>query len=149
MTKIDGKTASAAVKDILLRSPDGLREVIRALLREVLEAEMDEAGRVQERAHARAAGLPLRPLRPHPDHPDRQARTEGAAGPFGTFLHRTVRALPAIGTGTRRHPGRNVRAGRLDAEGEGDHRGAARPCLVGAYDPAIDSPLACKSLNLI
>ena len=43
MTKIEGKTASAAVKDILLSSPDGLRDVIRAVMQEVLEAEMDEA----------------------------------------------------------------------------------------------------------
>ncbi|KSV81171.1 hypothetical protein N181_28270 [Sinorhizobium fredii USDA 205] len=32
MTKIDGKTASTAVKDILLANPDGLREVIRAVM---------------------------------------------------------------------------------------------------------------------
>src|SRR5690606_13100276 len=43
MTKIEGKSASAAVKDILLSSPDGLRDVIRAVMQEVLEAEMDEA----------------------------------------------------------------------------------------------------------
>ena len=43
MTKTESKTASAAVKDILLSSPDGLREVIRAVMQEVLEAEMDEA----------------------------------------------------------------------------------------------------------
>ena len=43
MTKIEGKTASAAVKDILLSNPDGLHEVIRAVMQEVLEAEMEEA----------------------------------------------------------------------------------------------------------
>ena len=43
MTKTEGKTASAAVKEILLSNPDGLREVIRAVMQEVLEAEMDEA----------------------------------------------------------------------------------------------------------
>jgi putative transposase len=43
MTRIEGKTASAAVKDILLSNPDGLHEVIRAVMQEVLEAEMDEA----------------------------------------------------------------------------------------------------------
>ncbi|UWU19307.1 IS256 family transposase (plasmid) [Rhizobium sullae] len=42
MTKSEGKTASAAVKDILLSNPDGLREVIRTVMQEVLEAEMDE-----------------------------------------------------------------------------------------------------------
>ncbi|GLR45808.1 transposase for insertion sequence element ISRM5 [Mesorhizobium amorphae] len=43
MTKTESKTASAAVKDILLSNPDGLHEVIRAVMQEVLEAEMDEA----------------------------------------------------------------------------------------------------------
>ncbi|MGZ2464553.1 transposase-like protein [Sinorhizobium medicae] len=43
MTKTEGKTASAAVKDILLSNPDWLREVIRTVMQEVLEAEMDEA----------------------------------------------------------------------------------------------------------
>ena len=42
MTKIEGKAASAAVKEILLSNPDGLRDVIRAVMQEVLEAEMDE-----------------------------------------------------------------------------------------------------------
>lgn len=46
MTKTEGKTASAAVKDILLSNPDGLREVIRTVMQEVLEAEMDEASRL-------------------------------------------------------------------------------------------------------
>lgn len=43
MTRSEGKTASAAVKEILLSNPDGLRDVIRAVMQEVLEAEMDEA----------------------------------------------------------------------------------------------------------
>ncbi len=43
MTKTEGKTASAVVKDILLSNPDGLREVIRTVLQEVLEAEMEES----------------------------------------------------------------------------------------------------------
>ena len=42
MTKTEGKAASAAVKEILLSNPDGLRDVIRAVMQEVLEAEMDE-----------------------------------------------------------------------------------------------------------
>ena len=43
MTETKGKGASFAVKDILLSHPDGLREVVRAVLQEVLESEMDEA----------------------------------------------------------------------------------------------------------
>ncbi|AZO03934.1 MULTISPECIES: hypothetical protein [unclassified Mesorhizobium] len=51
MTKIESKTASAAVKDILLSDPDGLHEMIRAVMQEVLEAEMDDGGG-DHRAHA-------------------------------------------------------------------------------------------------
>ncbi len=43
MIKTESKTASAAVKDILLWNPDRLNEVIRAVMQEVLEAEMDDA----------------------------------------------------------------------------------------------------------
>lgn len=43
LTKSEGKTASAAVKDILLSKADGLREAIRTVMWEVLEAEIDEA----------------------------------------------------------------------------------------------------------
>ena len=43
MTNTEVKTASAAVKAILLSNPEGLHEVIRAVMQEVLEAEMEEA----------------------------------------------------------------------------------------------------------
>ena len=58
MTKTESRTASSAVKDILLSNPDGLHEVIRAVMQEVLEAEMDEAvgaskhGSGHDHAHA-------------------------------------------------------------------------------------------------
>jgi putative transposase len=43
MTRVEVKTAGAAVKELLLQSPDGLREVVRAVMQEMLEAEMTEA----------------------------------------------------------------------------------------------------------
>ena len=43
MTKTESKTVSAAVKDILVSNPDGLREIIRVMMQEVLEAEMEQA----------------------------------------------------------------------------------------------------------
>ena len=43
MTQTEGKCATAAVKDILPEHPEGLREVIRAVMQEMLQAEMDEA----------------------------------------------------------------------------------------------------------
>jgi transposase-like protein len=43
MTKPEGRPALAAVKDLLAASPDGLREIVRAVVQEVLEAEMTDA----------------------------------------------------------------------------------------------------------
>ena len=53
MTKTEGKSAAAAVKDILLENPDGFREVIRAVMQELLETEMDEVRRMMLNRHAR------------------------------------------------------------------------------------------------
>jgi putative transposase len=43
MTRTDPKPAIATVKDLLLSDPDSLREVVRAVMQEMLEAEMTEA----------------------------------------------------------------------------------------------------------
>ena len=43
MTKIEAKPAMADVKELFSKSPDGLREVVRAVMQEVLEAEMTDA----------------------------------------------------------------------------------------------------------
>ena len=42
MTEIEPKPAIATVKELLLQNPDGLREVVRAVMQEVLESEMTE-----------------------------------------------------------------------------------------------------------
>jgi transposase-like protein len=43
MTKSEGKPALTIVKDLLGANPDGLREVVRAVMQEMLEAEMTDA----------------------------------------------------------------------------------------------------------
>src|ERR671922_60680 len=43
MTRTKPKPAIATVKDLLLSDPDSLREVVRAVMQEMLEAEMSEA----------------------------------------------------------------------------------------------------------
>jgi putative transposase len=43
VTEVQGKLSVAAAKELLKGSPDGLREVVRAVLQEVLEAEMTDA----------------------------------------------------------------------------------------------------------
>ena len=37
MTKTEGKPAIAAVKELFAASPDGLREIVRAVVQEMLE----------------------------------------------------------------------------------------------------------------
>ena len=43
MTKTEGKPAIAAVKELFAASPDGLRELVRVVVQEMLEAEMTDA----------------------------------------------------------------------------------------------------------
>jgi Transposase, Mutator family len=43
MTKNEAKPAIAAVNELFARSPDGLREIVRAVMQEMLEAEMTDA----------------------------------------------------------------------------------------------------------
>src|SRR5687768_4364640 len=43
MTNSNPKPVIATVKDLLLADPDSLREVVRAVMQEMLEAEMNEA----------------------------------------------------------------------------------------------------------
>ena len=43
MTKTEAKPAIVAVKELFAKSPDGLREIVRAVMQEMLEAEMADA----------------------------------------------------------------------------------------------------------
>ena len=53
MTKREAKPGLAAVKDLFAEHSDGLREVVRAVMQEMLEAEMTDAlgaGKSERRA---------------------------------------------------------------------------------------------------
>jgi putative transposase len=43
MTTEEAKPAIAAVNELFSKSPDGLREIVRAVMHEMLEAEMTDA----------------------------------------------------------------------------------------------------------
>ncbi|MEZ0167534.1 transposase [Microvirga sp. TS319] len=43
MTIVKDKPAAAAIKELLSQSPDGLREIVRAVMQEMLEAEVTDA----------------------------------------------------------------------------------------------------------
>ena len=120
------------VKALLAADQDFLRPLVQAVLQELLEAEMTEAlARREGRADAGAARLPCGVLPARAGHPRRQAGAAGAAGPRRSVLDRAVRALSALGEGARGGAGRDVRSRRVDAEGQGDHRRALRPQLLG------------------
>jgi hypothetical protein len=85
MTKREAKpaiVANASVNALFGQSPDGLREIVRAVMQEMLEAEMTDA----LGAHGGSARLPFRLLHPHSRHPGGQARAVRAAGSRRTLL---------------------------------------------------------------
>jgi putative transposase len=43
MTKVENKPAIAAVKELFAQNPDGLKKLVRAVMQEMLEAEMTDA----------------------------------------------------------------------------------------------------------
>ena len=43
MTKTEAKLAIAAVNELFAKSPNGLREIVHAVMQEMLEAEMTDA----------------------------------------------------------------------------------------------------------
>jgi transposase-like protein len=57
MTKSQAKPAIAAVNELFAASPDGLREIVRAVMQEMLETEMTDALGAEK---ARLAPLRLR-----------------------------------------------------------------------------------------
>jgi hypothetical protein len=135
MTKTEGKSASAAVKDILLSNPDGLHEVIRAVMQEVLEAEMEEA-----------LGASKGERTPE--------RLGYRSGDYGRTLvtHEGKLELRVPQAGLSGDACGDVYAGRVDEEGQGDHRGTVRPCLSAqrmsasaSRHPTTVSPLSAPN----
>jgi transposase-like protein len=59
MTKTEGKAAIAAVNELFAKSPDGLREIVRAVMQEMLDAEMTDA-RAAEKGEYTTARLGYR-----------------------------------------------------------------------------------------
>ena len=85
-----------------------------------------------ERTRDRVGYRRLLPAQPR--HPRRQAGAARAAGSGRPLLDRAVRALPALRAGAGERAGGDVHPGRVDAQGEGDHRGAVRPQRLGVDD---------------
>ena len=69
MTENEAKPAIAAVNELFSKSPDGLREIVHAVMQEMLEAEMTDALGAEkgERTMARLAKAPA--ITPAPSSP--------------------------------------------------------------------------------
>ncbi len=125
MTKNEGKSAIAALNELFAASQDRLREIVRAVMQEMLEAEMTDALGAEKGE------------RPAPDSTTAQATTPARSSRglasliLRPVLNRALRTLPALRAGLGGDAGRDVRAGRLDPLGQGHHRGTVRPCLLG------------------
>ena len=60
MTKSEAKPAIAAVNELFAKSPDGLREIVRAVMQEMLEAEMTDALGAKKGERTAACGATIR-----------------------------------------------------------------------------------------
>lgn len=133
MTKSEVKTASAAVQDILLSNPEGLHEVIRAGMQEVLEAEMEEALGAEKASAHRSGWATVRVATAAP-----LSRT---CASWNCGFRRTGRgasrpscsSATSVPAGAGCDAGADVCAGRVDAQGQGDHGRAVRPPRLGHY----------------
>src|SRR3954452_2694226 len=146
MTGVPGKLYVATAKEVLKGRPDGLREVVRAVLHEVLEAEMTGAlGAARgERTAARLgyrSGHYGRTLVTRVGKPELRVPRD-RDGRFSTGLferyRRSGQALVASLAEMRACPPAGGAGpggpGRLDAEGEGGHGGAVRARLLRLGD---------------
>ena len=127
MTKSEAKPAVAAVKELMSEDRDGLREIVRSVMQEMLEAEMDEA---------LGAG--------------KGERTADRLGCRSGYYTRTL--VTRVGKLELRVP--QDRQGRFSTElferyqrseqGQGDHRRVVRPQLFGVGDLGDQQAAGCE-----
>src|SRR6478672_655741 len=114
MTTNEAKPAIAAVNALFAQSPDGLREIVRAVMQEMLEAEMIDALQAEkgERTASRLgyrSGYYSRTLVTRVGKLELRV-PQDRDGRFSTEL---FGVLPALRTGARGNARRDVRPGRL------------------------------------
>ena len=115
MTNSQAKPAIAVVNDLFSTSPDGLREIVRAVMQEMLEAEMTDAVGAEkgERTAARLgyrSGYYTRTLVTRVGKLELRV-PQDRDGRFSTELFERYQRSEA---GLGGDAGRDVRAGRLD-----------------------------------
>ena len=132
MTKTEAKPVAESVNALFFNSPDGLREIVRAVMQEMLETEMTDALGAEkgERSAARLgyrSGYYSRTLVTRVGKLELRV-PQDRDGRFSTELferyQRSEQALVAT-------LAEMYVQGVFDPEGQGDHRGALRPRLFG------------------
>ena len=135
MTRKQGKTSVIDVKALLDEDGDYLaRDGAGDRAGDAGGGDDRGARRREGRADERAAGLPRGLLHAVADHAGRHAGAAGAAGPGRAVLDRLFERYQRSEKALVAALGGDVRAGGLDPQGEGDHRGAVRARLLGLGD---------------
>jgi transposase-like protein len=93
MTRKQDNAKKANWKELMKEQEDFLRPLIREVLQEVLEVEMEEALGAEK--GERTASLPFGILRPDPGHAGGETGAKGAAGPSRPLPDGGVRAISA------------------------------------------------------
>jgi hypothetical protein len=95
MTRKQDSAKAVDWKEVIRGQEDFLRPLIREVLQQVLEAEMDERWVPRRGTECEPARLPSRLLRPDAHHAGWEAGIARAAGPAGPISNRGLRTLPA------------------------------------------------------
>ena len=128
------KAVPRRLEALVAQDRDLLKALVKEALEQVLEAEMTEFLGAARGTRRGAQRLPGGLLQPGADDAGRQVRVAGAAGPQRRVLDGAVRAVSAQREGVGGGVGRDVRARGVDAQGQGDHRGAVRAQFLGLSD---------------
>ena len=135
MTKHKGKAELIDVKELLQRDEDFLRAALQGLAQAALEAEMTETigaakGERTETRLAYRSGYYSRSLITRVGTLELRV-PQDRDGRFSTELFQRYQRSEKALVGT---PGRDVRAGCVDPQGQGGDRGVVRPRLLGLGD---------------
>jgi hypothetical protein len=127
MAKKDATTLPADAQAALLDDPDMIREILRAALQEILEAEM--TGHVGAKPYERTESRIGQRNGYKPRTLTMRVGTLTLHVPQdrdGSFLNEAVRPLPANRESARAGAHGDVRRGRVDPQGRTRHRRAVR-----------------------
>ena len=142
MTKSEAKPTIGAVNELFSKSPDGLREIVRAVMQEMLEAEMTDAVGAEK---GERTGTRLGYRSGYFRAPSSSPASASSSCACRRIATAGSRPSCSNATSARNKPWwrrwRRCMCRGLDPKGEGDHRGAVRPFLLGLGLSAVNKRL--------